>query len=188
MLNLQLNPLDILSDMIPTPDSPHISPAGQPSVPLIGAGSLYSPGGGFRLTFDNNQYVRIEGVDDTTLPPGWQSGQLLSPDGAAGLPRVQWNSPIWTVKYSQAPNLIVNGQLWLVELDMQADGNLVAYYGPNVDDGFVAAGSAAIFASNTAGNPGAFLRMQDDGNLVIYGPAGVLWATGTNARPGGSRG
>jgi len=55
---------------------------------------------------------------------------------------------------------------------MQGDGNLVIYGYYN-----------AIWASGTWGNPGAYLDMQDDGNLVIYLPVSyttAIWATGTN--------
>jgi hypothetical protein len=39
----------------------------------------------------------------------------------------------------------------------------------------------AIWATNTAGNPGAYLAVQNDGNLVVYNAAGTkaLWASGT---------
>ena len=40
-----------------------------------------------------------------------------------------------------------------------------------------------MWASDTAGNPGAFVNFQDDGNFVIYkhAPGGKqpLWASGT---------
>jgi len=40
-----------------------------------------------------------------------------------------------------------------------------------------------MWASDTAGNPGAFVNFQDDGNLVIYkhAPGGrqAIWASGT---------
>jgi len=59
----------------------------------------------------------------------------------------------------------------VIDLEMQSDGNLVAY-----------SGSGAAWNSNTQNNPGAFLRMQDDGNLVIYGQGGAaIWSTGTYA-------
>ncbi|GAB1644301.1 LamG-like jellyroll fold domain-containing protein [Krasilnikovia sp. MM14-A1259] len=55
-------------------------------------------------------------------------------------------------------------QLW-----MQNDGNFVLYR-----DG------AAVWSSNTWGNPGAHVIMQPDGNLVIYRSDGVaIWATNT---------
>jgi hypothetical protein len=54
---------------------------------------------------------------------------------------------------------------------MQADGNLVVY---NAD-------ATPVWASNTAGNPGSRLIVQDDGNVVIYAPDGIpIWDTGTS--------
>ncbi len=55
-------------------------------------------------------------------------------------------------------------------LMMQDDGNLVIY-GP---------GRRAYWASNTAGNSGAFLAVQGDGNIVIYTSAyRPIWASHT---------
>jgi hypothetical protein len=67
------------------------------------------------------------------------------------------------------------GQYRLV---MQArDGNLVLYSSTN----------RALWASRTAGNPGARAVMQGDGNFVIYSAGGrALWATGTENNPGSS--
>ena len=72
-----------------------------------------------------------------------------------------------------APNTLYRGTSVLV---MQTDGNLVAYTGSGV----------ALWGSGTAGNPGAWLAIQDDCNLVIYrGPHpqtnGALWATNTTS-------
>ena len=53
---------------------------------------------------------------------------------------------------------------------MQQDGNLVIY----------APGGRALWASNTAGNPGSRLVVQGDGNVMIYRPDGrAVWATNT---------
>lgn len=42
-----------------------------------------------------------------------------------------------------------------------------------------------VWSSNTAGNPGARLLMQEDGNLVIYDSGGrPLWDAGTAGNPG----
>jgi hypothetical protein len=61
-------------------------------------------------------------------------------------------------------------------LIMQLDGNLVLY---RVDNG------AALFASNTSGQPVTHTVMQNDGNLVCYDDSGrAHWATGTNGNPG----
>lgn len=57
---------------------------------------------------------------------------------------------------------------------MQSDGNLV-FYGTKQE---------VMWASDTAGNPGAFAQFEDDGNLVIYkhAPGGKqkIWEFGTN--------
>ena len=52
------------------------------------------------------------------------------------------------------------------ELFMQGDGNLVEYVG-----------GRALWASDTAGDPGGYLAMQGDGNLVLYSAANQpLWS------------
>lgn len=59
-------------------------------------------------------------------------------------------------------------------LDMQTDGNLVEY-GP----------AGTLWASQTAGQPGNYLVMQADGNLVVDAPDGqVRWQSGTGGYPG----
>lgn len=52
-------------------------------------------------------------------------------------------------------------------LAMQRDGNLVVYDG---------AGDA-LFASDTAGQDGAFLRVEDSGRAVLIRDGAVLWST-----------
>jgi hypothetical protein len=157
MLNVELIQGDILSDMVPKPNSTYISPGGQPSIKLGIGNSLYSPGGAFRFTLQSDGNAVVQCVVDSTLPSNWRLGQALNASTD-----LQWLPITSTQTHDKG----------VVEVDMQADGNLVAYNG-----------SGPAFQSNTANNPGAFLRMQDDGNLVIYGSAGgVLWSTGTNAR------
>lgn len=52
---------------------------------------------------------------------------------------------------------------------MQADGNLVVYQG-----------NTPLWSSRTSGHPGAYLVVQTDGNVVIYGSDDFpIWATGT---------
>lgn len=90
-------------------------------------------------------------------------------------------------------------------LVMQSDGNLVVYNNrtgkatwssrtvgaeaqaaimrPNGQLGVFETELLAKFSTPTAGNDGAFLAMQDDGNLVIYtSNGGAVWATNTQGK------
>jgi LasA protease len=68
-----------------------------------------------------------------------------------------------------------SGQYSLV---MQQDGNLVLYserFSP----------TRALWSSGTFNNPGVYVAMQGDGNLVVYGTSGrALWNSGTFNHPG----
>ncbi|MER5640307.1 glycoside hydrolase domain-containing protein [Kitasatospora sp. NPDC002227] len=70
-------------------------------------------------------------------------------------------------------------------LVMQGDGNLVLY--PKTRS---SAPGGPLWASGTAGHPGAYAVMQPDGNLVVYrkgsgSPRDALWSTRTWNQPGG---
>lgn len=90
-------------------------------------------------------------------------------------------------------------------LVMQSDDNLVLYNNrtgratwssrtvgaqieaaimrPSGQLGLYAAGMTPVFETPTAGNAGATLAVQDDGNVVVYSANGrALWATGTQGR------
>ena len=55
-------------------------------------------------------------------------------------------------------------------LTLQADGNLVIYSSTGVD----------VWATNTAGNPGATFFIQDDRNLILAAADGtILWTSST---------
>jgi len=56
-----------------------------------------------------------------------------------------------------------------IALDMQTDGNA----------GLRNAAWSAIWQSSTNGNPGAFFKVRNDGNLVILSGSTVLWQSGT---------
>jgi murein DD-endopeptidase MepM/ murein hydrolase activator NlpD len=78
------------------------------------------------------------------------------------------NQKLMANQYLQSPNGLC--QIW-----MQSDGNLVLYY---------KYGTLWVtkWASNTAGNPGAFTIMQSVGNLVVYDRAWhPLWASSSVA-------
>jgi hypothetical protein len=60
---------------------------------------------------------------------------------------------------------------------MQGDGNLVLYRNRIVGCRII---REAVWSSGTCGHPGAYLVVQNDGNVVIYDPYGrALWNTGT---------
>ncbi|ATB38020.1 hypothetical protein CYFUS_003446 [Cystobacter fuscus] len=56
---------------------------------------------------------------------------------------------------------------------MQSDGNFVLYSTPIPTIG------NHLWASSTYGYPGAYLAIQNDGNLVIYVEATPIWASNT---------
>jgi hypothetical protein len=114
-----------------------------------------------------------------------QPGQGLSPGQS-----IQSNNQLHSLTMQEDGNVVLydrNSQpLWATntgglmtprEFIMQTDGNLVLYS----TDG------QARWASNTWHNPGAFLDVQDDGNLVVYklgSPSETaeyaLWASASN--------
>lgn len=59
-------------------------------------------------------------------------------------------------------------------LDFQQDGNLVLYNNAG----------GVLWATETNGAPVSELRMQPDGNLVMYGGGSVIWASNTAGHPG----
>jgi hypothetical protein len=70
----------------------------------------------------------------------------------------------------EAPGAYPNGNTAI----MQDDGNFVLY---NVSN-------QPLWASNTAGNPGAYLAVQEDGNVVVYSEENVpLFVTNTDNNP-----
>jgi hypothetical protein len=94
--------------------------------------------------------------------------------GANNLYALVSSSPIAQLAPGQT---LAGGQsvsVGVYSLVMQTDGNLVEY-GP----------AGALWASNTAGNPGADAVMQGDGNLVVYSSTDhPLWASNTAGNPG----
>ncbi len=96
----------------------------------------------------------------------------------------------YTLVFQNDGNLVLYspwGVLWATgtegkggALVLQRDGNVVLYDPTNT--------GKVLWASNTDGNPGAFLALQTDGNLVVYSANGrPLWATGTEGGRTGVR-
>jgi hypothetical protein len=94
-----------------------------------------------------------------------------------------------TIKPGQviAPGTTIAGDH--LKLTMQADGNMVIYH----NSGGSGKG-AALWSSQTSGNPGAYATMQDDGNFVVYkkdggdGKGGAVWASNTTGNGTENRG
>lgn len=146
-LNIQINTsggvenrpgTDILTQMGPVA-------TGAPPVSLHPTWSIYSPSRAFRLYFQPDSVLALQYADTATLPhwgpdKNW-SDVALTPD------QVTWVT-FWATNTKDYN---------LVRLDMQSDGNLIA----SDSDGF------AIWSTGTGGNPGAFFRVLDNGNMVI---------------------
>jgi hypothetical protein len=155
----------------------HVCPGipSDPEIPRFSAylglgNSWYSYTGAFRLTLqaldgnlvlqslflDRNVYGNITLANDPTINPNSLLGSS------------KW-LPIW--------NAGIQGK-GAKEVDMQQDGNLVAYTGS-------APGSPSVWNSATEHHMNAVLVVQDDGNLVIYDTLGTpLWSTQTNVPHG----
>src|SRR5215211_6407438 len=86
-------------------------------------------------------------------------GNLVLYEGVPSVASARWGSNTFNL----AP-------LNPVRADMQADGNFV----------LVTAINLPVWATQTHGNPGSKLVLQDDRNLVIYDPTNrALWASNT---------
>lgn len=97
----------------------------------------------------------------STGTPVWASG-TAPPDA---LEESQGLNSGWFLRSS-------SGQF---ELCMQGDGNLVEYFE-----------STPLWASNTAGHPGAYASLQPNGDFVIFGIDGkILWSTNTGHQSNG---
>jgi len=78
-----------------------------------------------------------------------------------------------TVLYADQPLTSCDGRFSVL---LQTDGNVVLYQ---------AGSNVALWNSQTAGQPGNALVMQEDGNLVLYAADGTaLWHTVTHGHPG----
>jgi hypothetical protein len=169
MINIALAAGDFQGDMVPVSSDP-VDLGGEPAKIIKAGHALYSPGGAFRLTFLSRDApggggAVIQAVDDTTLQ--WKSGAPINPAS------INWVT-IWTGGNTAGQEI--------KEVAMQVDGNFVVYTAPGTGP------MSAPFNSETEqpiDNSGAFLRLQDDGNLVIFLGSKAIWSTGTNARTGG---
>jgi hypothetical protein len=127
----------------------------QAPVPLREGESLYSPARTFRLTFQSDGNVVLQVVNTARIPSNWPT----TVKSAADVPWI----PIW------ASNTANKGATKLV---FQDDGNMLVF----------GANNNILFQTKSGSHPQGFLRMQDDGNLVIYEQGGQpVWASNTAA-------
>ncbi len=148
----------------------HTGPGGVFSAFLTPGTSWYSFTGAFRLTLqalDGNLVLQSLFLDRSIGNISLANDPTIDPNNLPG-PSSKW-VPIWSAGI-QAKGV--------TEVDMQVDGNLVAYKGS-------ASGSPHVWDSRTEGHDNAVLVVQDDGNLVIYDTLGTpLWSTQTNVPHG----
>ena len=99
--------------------------------------------------------------------PLFATGTVCSASSTSGAEGVEF------VDVTMKPGHFMQSPDRRTTLTMQTDGNLV-----------LRSGNRVLWHTHTHGNPGAFLRHQADGNLVVYSAAGrPLWNSGTRWSP-----
>ena len=108
------------------------------------------------------------GSDALTTGGVLTAGQsLISQDGRNTV--IMQNDGNLVVYVAGQPRFASHTSGWDSSLRLQSDGNLVIYDYRNV----------AMWTSYTPGSRSGLLLMQDDSNLVLYGPSGAAFATGS---------
>ena len=127
-------------------------PFGANSKPTLGSG----PNGNLMAVWlNNNSQAIVNGDYQLELQTsGEYSGQLTLVNNTNNT--VAWNS---------------GNTSGATEALMQSDGNLVLYSAPQTN---TPNSSQIVWQSNTAGNAGAYLALDDNGNLEILSPTGVV--------------
>lgn len=143
--------------------------------------SIVSPGGAYRLIVQNDGNVVLYG------PAG---ARWASRTGTAGtVLRMQADGNL--VAYAPGPRAVWDSGTagtGATRLVAQDDGNLVLYRadatavwatGADVTDTLPAGATLLPGAALVAAGGGYRLPVQGDGNVVLYGPYGATWASGT---------
>jgi hypothetical protein len=136
------------------------------SAGALPAGLVLSPGGLLSGTptafgaFD----LTIQASDSAQPPDSTSASLILS---------------VTSSQLSAGQSLTAGQSLWspsnLYHADLQSDGNFVVY--PAGDSSST---GGALWNSVTGGNSNDYLKMQDDGNLVVYSEGGLpLWSSDT---------
>lgn len=135
--------------------------------PLWASNTPGQPGNFFKLQDDANAVVS----DAAEKTARWSTGTWVTQ--VVSVPRERARLNAGEGLYPDQDLLSPNGAYRFVH---QADGNIVLY---RQHDG------RPLWASNTNGAVTGSLKMQDDGNLVLYGFTGrAIWASNTPGQPG----
>lgn len=130
----------------------------------VGGQATATPTGAVGIFFDNTLYPASAGPITWSGPLTnlvWQSnGHLVVTDKSG---KVLWDDGATTGAY----------------LAVQTDGDLVIYSSPPLNTGAGTMSGHSVWTSATPGKGATGLVVQPDGNVVINGPSGVLWSTGT---------
>ncbi|WP_081951971.1 hypothetical protein [Kitasatospora phosalacinea] len=177
-----------------------VNSTGGPNHPIWSTGTWGHPGAYGLLQDDGNFVVYQAGGGPETGGALWSSGTWGQPGATlsilpgalliVGTPGKLWSTSTFDEPsafcpgVADSPGVILSGSwtesasAWLI---LQRDGNLVMYR--KRDD-------KAIWSTNTWGHERSTLRMQDDGNLVLYplesfgSWTNAIWSTNTGGHPG----
>jgi RNA polymerase sigma factor (sigma-70 family) len=156
----------VTSEVIRSGDGVNISMDLLPGRRLERGDSLFSPLGGFRLYMRHDGNLVLYAIDDTRLPKDLSLVLSHAPEVLH-----MYTEEIWSTGTDVPGDEAGVGSYCI----MQPDGDFVVY-----DEA-----GKRCFSSNTAGYPGAYLRCQDDGNVVIHAhdpDLRPIWDTCTFAR------
>jgi hypothetical protein len=128
---------------------------------LVPGDNIFSSKRNFKLSFQLDGNLVLYTIDSNQIP--------VDPNQATAYPNA-----IFATKYWPGPGVISNHDYGPADrCVMQTDGNLVIYNG-----------TKPIWNTATDDSRGEFLRVQCDGNIVIYRADGsVAWHSNTYAGP-----
>ncbi len=162
----RLNPNPVVRELVPGPPGSHLD--------LQTDGNLvyYGPDASVLLNFGTagSTAARLVIQDDRNLVLYGATNEVIINFGFA-------QEPFLVAGQALLPGDALTDPASGTRLVMQSDGNLVVY----------TAAGAAVFSTNTQGNPGAAVILQNDGNLVVYSnanPPVALFSTGTSVTDG----
>jgi pseudomonalisin len=176
---------DLVATPLPNPDPYH-----RASKQLNPGDILYSATRAFRLVFQTDGNLVLYAIDDSTLPVDITKGKYTKALWATGTNGMG----VGKCAMQTDGNLVLyTGDIPAPASGLGSNSNYILYSNGKplkglsvtidvtqdiVCQSVAAQPGTAVWASGTNGHPGAFLRCQDDGNVVIIGSNGVpiSWA------------